>query len=120
MRIMTARVHDAAFHPGGRDAPRLRGIGQPGLLGDGQPVHVRADQHRWTGAIAQHGHHAGAPHLFGDDKSGLARRIGHDPRGTDFLKAQFGIGVEIAIDRQQVGHVCRNAPGQIVGIGMRR
>ena len=114
MRVMPAGVHHAGFHAGcGR---RLDGGGerQPGLFDHRQAVHVRADQHGRPLAVLHHRNHTGLADTFGHLKAQRAHPCGELGCGLVFLEAEFGIGVEIAVQLHQLGHVLLHARAQAI------
>lgn len=54
MDIVPAGVHHGHVLARVVFRPNVTRIGKPGLLLDGQCVHVRPDQDRWTGPILHH------------------------------------------------------------------
>ena len=120
MRIVTAGVHHAAFDAAGGRRGAGRGVGQAGLLGHRQPVHVGAQHDDGAGPVLHHRDDAGAADALGHREAQLARDRRQLGGGLVFLEAELGIGVEVAVERHQLGHVGAEIVAQIVGRGGRR
>ncbi|MNV79037.1 hypothetical protein D3C71_1725690 [compost metagenome] len=71
------------------------GVGQAGLLQDGQRVHVRPDaDHPGTGAFLQGADDGGFSQATGHLVAPLEQAFGDQLAGLDFLIAQFGVGMD--------------------------
>ena len=117
MRVVSAGVHDAAFHARSGGAAHLGGIGEAGLFDHRQRVHIGTDQHSRAWPIAQHGDDAGLADFFSHLKPCCPRGFGHDRGRADFLEAQLGVLVKIAIDRHQARQVSRDLLLERIGPG---
>ena len=100
------------------------GIGQAGLLAHRQAVHVSAQHQGRPLAVLHHRHDAGAADLIGDLKAQGPQLGGQTGRGLDFLVGEFGMGVEVLVERFQViGIIGLDRPAQgiiargVLGLG---
>jgi len=100
--VVPAGVHHRHVVALGIGAAGGAGVRQPGLLRHRQPVHVRAQQHRRTGAVLQHADHAGATDAGSDGDAESIKRLGDDARGAMLLEGQFGVRVQVAINRVEI------------------
>ena len=83
-------------------AGHAAGPGQVGLLVDRQRIHVGAQAQRAAAAArAQHPDHAGAADAFVHLDPGRAQGFGDAGGGAVFGKAEFGMGVDFAAQRDQ-------------------
>jgi hypothetical protein len=100
VHVMTTRMHDAI------GAAR---IGQAGLLGHRQGVHVRTQQHRGPigPILAQHTHDSGTTEAFLDRETLLAQPLSGDSSGSPLLPRQLGVDVQVLVClAYPVGHHC--------------
>jgi len=115
VRVMAAGVHHAGLGPVGGLGPDLGGELQTRLFGNGQGVHVGADQQHGAGSVLQHRDYACTAHLFGDGELHRFQPPGELGGGGAFLFRQFGIGVQVTIERHQPVHVLRDGRGDDIG-----
>ena len=105
MGIVAAGVHDAGRHSAcGRGSNRAR-IGQARLLHDREPVHVGAKEDRGAIAVLHDRHHAGLADAFGHVEPKRPHSLRQLRRRLVFFEAEFGMGMEVAIELHQLGHV---------------
>uniref|UniRef100_A0A0N4ZAR3 NAD-specific glutamate dehydrogenase n=1 Tax=Parastrongyloides trichosuri TaxID=131310 RepID=A0A0N4ZAR3_PARTI len=107
VHVVAAGVHDGFFDAVGVDLTGGGGVGQARLLLDRQAVHVGADHHRGSRAVAQDGDHAGAADAGGDVIAQSAQFLRHAGRGLDLKARQFGVAVEMVEQGAEVGVVVR-------------
>ena len=94
VQVVTARVH----------VPVARGVLQPGLLHDRQPVHVPAQQHGGSGLrTAQHRDHRGHGLALGDLQVAPGQGVQDLLLGPRQVVAEFGVGVQGAAQRHEFG-----------------
>ncbi len=103
MQVVPARVGDTDVVAIGIGAPRRARVGEPGLLGDGQRVHVGPAQHGRTVAVLEHPDHPGASHVAGHGEAERLEPVGHDPGGAVLLERQLGVGVQVLVQGPQLG-----------------
>ena len=117
VRVVPARVHDAALDPGGAGGADLAREGEAGLLGDGERVHVGAQQQDRAGPVLHYRDDAGLADARGDLEAEFLRLGGELGGGLDLLHRQLGIGMEVAIQRHQRRHVLRHRVAKLLGFG---
>ena len=115
VRIMTAGVHDARLGTRLADAALFGGIRKPCLFLHRQSVHVGTDHHDRAGAVFKDSNNARLADLFGYIKTQSARLCSKLFCRAKFLKAEFGIGVQVAIDFHQRRHILCNRLAQCIG-----
>ena len=96
VHVVAARVHQADGAARLVDGGVARGVGQAGLLGDREPVHVRAAEHHRAGAVVEDPHDASAEgvHLVAE----LAQTGGDKSSGLLLVKAQLRVGVQVQVE----------------------
>ena len=100
VHVMPAAVHHVhllATRPRGRLGA---GVVQPGLLLQGQGVHIRSGQDHRSLTLGEDPHHAGGPHVLVHLEPGLPQRLRRDPRCPGLLVAQLRVGVQVLIELQ--------------------
>ena len=88
---MAAGVHDADFVAVLVPRAHFAGVGQAGLFGDRQRVHIGADQHGRPGAVLQNADYSMPAHFSRDDKAERLQLLGHAGGRLLFLKRQLRI-----------------------------
>ena len=95
MTVVSAGVHDARV---------LRGVFCAGIFGDGQGVHVEAQEDGGTGFGAfQVADYAGLADAFGHFDAKGFKFFGNNSAGADFVVAKFGVHVKITAHGLGVG-----------------
>ena len=135
--VVAAGVHDAGFFARVCDIARFRGVGQPSFLDERKRVHVGADHEHWAGAVLHDGDKTvtanavfdlavfalsarlgpGVAHTRGDGEAETLHLGGKYGGGFDFLKRQFGIGVEVFVNLAE--GFAFGAEGRLGGRGSR-
>ncbi len=107
--VMTAGVHDADLLAGLVVHEHVRGVGDAGLLDDGERVHVGADEERGAGAVLEDGDDTvglRAVRIFADvlcdGVPGLAKLGGEEGGGVLFEVRQLGVCVEVFVEVEKV------------------
>ena len=111
--VVTAGMHHAGLLPVGADCLRLRGVRQTVALDDGQTVHVGAQHHHGTLAVADHADDTVATDTARHFDAGDRPQLLHDPgAGLLLLERQLGVGVQMLKERLQVGGVIGGCSGR--------
>ena len=108
MGVVAAGVHDRRRQPLAGGAVDRAGEGQAGLLLHRQRVHVGAQQQHRAGPVLHDRDDAGAADPFGDREAQPPRLGRQQPGAARLLHAELGIGVQVAVERHQLGHVPRH------------
>ena len=93
------------------------GIGHAGKLFHRQAVHVATDHDGGPLAVAQHADHAGAADFRRDVVAGGREFLGHAGGGLKLVQRQFGVTVEVQVQRFHVVHFGFADVGFGVGCG---
>ena len=102
MHVVAAGVHHRYLATVEFRGPHLAGVRQTGLLGHGQGVHIRAQQHARPLAIVQNRHQTVAAQPGGHAKTRLAQRR-RQGRGRLFLlERKFGMAMQGFVEGQFV------------------
>ncbi len=81
----------------------MRGEGQACLFLDRQGVELGAQHQRRAGSVLQNSYQAGAADMLGDVEPGGAGFLGQALGGLDLVAGQFGMTVQVAIERFERG-----------------
>ncbi len=103
VQIVSAGVHHRDVASGVVFGAHLAGVGQAGLFFHRKRVQFGAQHDGRAGAVLQDRDDAGAAHVFGDVIAGAAQARGQLRRGLRFMRREFGILVQIEIERMRVG-----------------
>ena len=87
------------------DLARIR---QASLFLHRQGVQFGPHQNHWPFAIAQYSDHARLPDALGNLEPEIAQLAGELLRGVDFFERQFGMGVDVLVQRFNVRVVTRD------------
>src|SRR5699024_11260984 len=82
----------------GVHAPGGAGVGQPGLLLQGERVHVGAQHDRGAGAVAQNPDHTGAADASVDVVPGPVEPLGDPAGGAFFGVGELGVLVQVDVE----------------------
>jgi hypothetical protein len=104
VHVVPAGVHHWDLVTVGVHAMGAAGVGQPGLLGYRQAVHVGSEQGGRALAIAQGPDDPGSAYAGGCLVSKLAQMVSHDRRRPDLLEGQLRMGMQVLVE-----------PGKITG-----
>jgi hypothetical protein len=94
------------IHEGFPPVPRrlvMAGISKTGLFFHRQRVPSRCGSGWWGRAVAVDRNQPGLAHALGDGKAQCAHFAGKLRRRTSFLETQFGMRVNVLVQRQQMG-----------------
>ncbi|MNC39289.1 hypothetical protein D3C75_879400 [compost metagenome] len=105
MHVVTAGVHDGLFGPVAVDLTRGRGVGEAGVFGQRQAVHVGADHDGRTGPVLEHCDHARPADAGRDLIAQGAQFPRHAGGGLDLHARQLGVAVEVVEQGAEVGVV---------------
>ena len=81
------------------------GIGKPGLFLHRQRVKLGAHHRHRACAVVINRHNPGLADMFGHRKAELAHPLGQQGSSALFLKPQFGVAVQIDIERVEIGPI---------------
>ncbi len=102
VHVVAARVHHrhgVAFAIGRGDLAR---IGQTGRFLDRQRIHVRAQHHDRTVAVAQQSHDARLADARGDVVARVAQPLCSDARGARLLHRELGMRVNVLVELLEI------------------
>ena len=103
VKIVAARVHHRRRLSGRVLRDDGAGEGKPGLLFDRERVELRAQHHRGSGAVLEHGHDPGLADARGDVEAERLQARREFGRRLDFLKPEFRRAMKVDVERVDVG-----------------
>ena len=103
VNVVPAGVHHADLTPGLVVCLRLAGIGQPGLFDDRQRVHVGSNQDDRPITVFQNTHDPELADVGRHVSAGFGQLVGDSLRRFDLLTRQLGVGVQMRVERNQLG-----------------
>lgn len=77
---------------------RGTGVGQPGVLTDGECVHIRAEQHRRAIPVSQHPDDSGTAHPGGHLEAELLQSFSNDGCRAVLLMGKFRVLVQLSVE----------------------
>ena len=99
----------------------MRGVGDAGLFGDGEGVHVAADEEGGAGAVFEQADDAegvGAIRVEADvvgyGVAGFAEGVGEESGGLLLVVGELGVGVELLVDGDERRKLLRFRGGEIL------
>jgi len=103
MHVVAAHMPDWHGVPFGIRRLRLACIGKPSVLCDGERIHIGAQHHCRSFAIAEQSNHARLAHARRHLVTGLSQPVGSNTCRPRLVHRQFGMGVNVFIKRFQLG-----------------
>ena len=105
VNVVAAGMHDADFAIGLVPDDHLAGVGNAGLFGDRQAVHVAPHQHGRPFAVLKDCHHAGDADFLGDLEAQFLQFTGDLGRRLFLLEGKLGVLVQVLVEVDQVGQL---------------